>query len=109
LQDNEILILAADGVGLRDLMDDSFRPYPFLGKTMLFPTNYVSLARRTGAALIPVFAVREGARQRIVFHPPLTGMTTLASWNSTSRFWSRMYGSILTCGSSGRSSLKANC
>ena len=73
LQENEILIVAADGVGLRELMDDSFRPLPFLGKTMRFPTNYVSLARRTGASLIPVFCVRDAWRHRVVFHSPLSG------------------------------------
>jgi len=73
LQDNEILIVAADGVGVPELMDSSFRPFPFLGKTMRFPVNYVSLAKRTGAALIPVFCVRTGWRHRIVFHPPLAG------------------------------------
>ena len=71
LKAGEVLIVAADGAGRKEDMDDSFRPYPFLGRTMRFPTNYVSLAQRTGAALVPAFAVREGARHRVVIHPPL--------------------------------------
>jgi len=75
LHANEILIIAADGAGRKEDMDDSFRPFPFLGRTMLFPTNYVALARRTGAVLTPVFAIREKAHHRIVFHPPLDAET----------------------------------
>ncbi|MDD5677971.1 MAG: lysophospholipid acyltransferase family protein [Kiritimatiellae bacterium] len=71
LHANEILIVAADGAGRKENMDDSFHPFPFLGRTMLFPTNYVELARRTGAVLAPVFAIREQAHHRIVFFPPL--------------------------------------
>jgi phosphatidylinositol dimannoside acyltransferase len=71
LRRNELLIVAADGAGIRELMDDSFQPRRFLGRAMRFPTNYVSLAARTGAALLPVFAVRDGRRHRLVFHPPL--------------------------------------
>ncbi len=57
--------------GARELVDDSFRPVRFLDKDMMFPTNYVSLAERTGAALLPVFAVREGDRHSLIFHEPL--------------------------------------
>lgn len=75
LHANEILIIAADGAGRKEDMDDSFRPFPFLGRKMLFPMNYVELARRTGAVLMPVFAIREKARHRIMFHPPLNAET----------------------------------
>lgn len=71
LKNNEILVLTGDGAGIKALMDDSYRPFPFLGKTMLFPTNAVSLAQRTGACLIPVFAVRDQQRHTIMFEPPL--------------------------------------
>lgn len=67
-----ILIIAADGAGRKEDMDDSFVPLPFLGKTMRFPANYVSLAMRTGAALVPVFCLYEDGRHHIVLHPPLS-------------------------------------
>jgi len=73
LQANELLIIAADGIGQKQLMDASFLPFPFMGKTMFFPANYVSLARRTGATLLPCFILREGHRHRIVFHSPVVG------------------------------------
>lgn len=71
LHANELLIIAADGAGRKEDMDNSFLPFSFLGRTMRFPTNYATLARRTGAVLVPVFAIREKTRHRIVFNPPL--------------------------------------
>lgn len=71
LKNNEILIVAGDGVGLRVHMDKSYKPYSFLDKKMLFPTNSVMMAQRTGACLIPVFVIREKVGHRIVFEPPI--------------------------------------
>jgi len=71
LKSNEVLIIAGDGIGLRRHMDMSYQPFGFLGKKMLFPTNAGSLAERTGAAIVPVFVVREKSRHRIVFEPAL--------------------------------------
>lgn len=71
LKNNEALIIAGDGIGLKKHMDDSYMPVEFLGKKMLFPTNVVSLAKRTGALVVPVFVVRENFKHRIFFETPL--------------------------------------
>ena len=71
LKRNEILVIAGDGIGLRRHMDKSYQPHPFLGETMLFPASAISLAKRTGAPVIPVFVIREGAGHRICFQPAM--------------------------------------
>lgn len=71
LKNNEILIVAGDGPGIRHLMDDSYIPLSFLGRTMMFPANIAGLAKRTEAGIIPVFAVRDGAHHVIRFMPTL--------------------------------------
>lgn len=71
LKKNEILIVAGDGSGIRELMDASYQPYIFFGKKMLFPTGAKTLSNRTGATIIPVFVIREGARHSIVFEKPI--------------------------------------
>lgn len=71
IKNNEILIIAADGIGLKDYMDKSFFPFEFLGKKMLFPTGAASMAKKTGAGMIPVFVVREKTKHRIVFESPI--------------------------------------
>lgn len=80
LKEGRILIVAADGAGRKEDMDDSFKPLPFLGKTMRFPTNYVSLAQRTGAALVPCFTVRDGLMHRVELHPPLVPETAVQDY-----------------------------
>lgn len=72
LKANEVLIIAADGNGLKEHMDESHAPFEFLGQRMLFPAKLASLACRTGASAVPVFSIREGPRHAIVFEPPLT-------------------------------------
>ena len=71
LKNNEILIIAGDGIGLKAHIDRSYKSFDFLGKKMLFPTNTAILAARTGASILPVFVIREKTRHRIVFEPPL--------------------------------------
>lgn len=71
LKNNEILIVAGDGIGLQNHMDRSYQPFDFLGKKMLFPTNPVVLAKKTGAEIIPVFVVRKKRYHTIVFEPPI--------------------------------------
>jgi KDO2-lipid IV(A) lauroyltransferase len=71
LKKNEILIVAGDGIGLKRHMDMSYLPFDFLGKKMLFPVNAADLAKRTGASIIPILVIREGAGHKIVFEPPL--------------------------------------
>jgi len=66
LRDNEILIIAGDGAGVRSLMTKGYVPYRFLGKRMLFPSNVAAMAKKTGASLVPAFVVRRGVRHAIV-------------------------------------------
>lgn len=72
LKKNEILIIAGDGIGLKRHIDKSYSSFDFLGKKMLFPTRSASLAKRTGALIVPVFVVRETAKHRIFFELPLS-------------------------------------
>jgi lauroyl/myristoyl acyltransferase len=44
---------------------------PFFGRTALLPSAHVALALRTGAALLPAFAHRDGGVLRAVFEPPI--------------------------------------
>ncbi|HEX9495528.1 MAG TPA: lysophospholipid acyltransferase family protein [Candidatus Limnocylindria bacterium] len=44
---------------------------PFFGQEALLPSAHVALALRTGAALVPAFAHREGRVLRAVFEPEL--------------------------------------
>lgn len=72
---NEILLVAGDGVGIKAHMKNGYRDIPFLGKEMLFPTGGYAMAKRTGAALLPVFAVRERHRHKIIIEPPIDTST----------------------------------
>lgn len=71
LQQNQLLIMAGDGIGLKQHMDKSYHPMDFLGKKMLFPSGPVVMAKRTGAALVPVFAIRDRQRYQVVICPPI--------------------------------------
>ena len=44
---------------------------PFFGRETLLPSAHVAIALRTGAALVPAFAVREGRRLRACIGPEL--------------------------------------
>jgi len=74
LQNNELLMIAGDGVGGARLPGTNYLPLPFLGRTMLFPPGPARLARGTGAPLIPLFCVQEKGswRYRVVFGPAIT-------------------------------------
>lgn len=71
LKNNEILIIAGDGTGIKSMMDNSYENFYFLGKKMLFPTNNFALARRTSASIIPAFVVRNKSVNNIIFFPAL--------------------------------------
>lgn len=71
LKRGEVLIVAADGSGVASHINKSFQPFLFLGQRTLFTLNTVQMARRTGAALIPTFVVRDDWRHRIVMEAPL--------------------------------------
>jgi KDO2-lipid IV(A) lauroyltransferase len=47
------------------------RPGPFLAGMRRFPSAGMDLARRAGAALVPVFLLREGDGYVLRVHPPL--------------------------------------
>lgn len=66
LKHGEVLIVAADGVGLKAHMDRGYQELTFLGQPMLFPVGLLGLARKTGAAMLPAFVVRQGWRHRVV-------------------------------------------
>ena len=71
LKKNQILLLAGDGIGLKRHMNKGYHPFNFLGRTMLFPTGSLSIAEFTGSAILPIFAVRNKHRHRIIIEPPL--------------------------------------
>ncbi len=71
LKQNQVLIIAADGVGLPEHMKKGYSPFSFLGKRMLFPINVASLATRTGASIVPAFVIREGVRHKLVIEPAI--------------------------------------
>jgi KDO2-lipid IV(A) lauroyltransferase len=71
LRKNEILIIAADGVGLPEHMNKGYTPFLFLGKKVLFPSNIISLAKRTGASVLPIFVIRDRIKHKIVIEPAI--------------------------------------
>lgn len=72
LKNNEVLIVAADGIGMPEHMSRGYLPIPFLGKEMLFPSNMLALAERTGATILPAFVARqEGSHHRLIIENPL--------------------------------------
>ena len=72
LRDNQILLMAGDGIGLKDHMDNSYLPFEIFGKSMRFPVGPATVALKTGASLLPAFAIRQKKGHKIVFLPPLT-------------------------------------
>lgn len=59
LQNNEVLFIAADGIGGIRGIGPNYIPVSFLGKTMSFPPGPARMARKTGAAIIPLFCVQQ--------------------------------------------------
>ena len=71
LQENQILVVAADGIGLREHMKSGYAAFSFFGNQVLFPSRVISLARRTGSPIVPTFVIRNKRRHRIIFEPPI--------------------------------------
>lgn len=71
LKENQILVVAADGVGLREHMKSGYAAFAFFGNQVLFPSNVISLARRTGSPIVPTFVIRDKRRHRIIFEPAI--------------------------------------
>jgi KDO2-lipid IV(A) lauroyltransferase len=69
LRDNEVVIVTGDGSGVPEHITKSHPVVDFLGRKMFMPTGPVTLARRTGAALVPAFVFRHGHRHRVVIEP----------------------------------------
>ncbi|MDP6522865.1 MAG: lysophospholipid acyltransferase family protein [Kiritimatiellia bacterium] len=59
LQNNEVLFIASDGIGGIRGIGPNYLPVPFLGKTMSFPPGPARMARKTGAALIPLLCLQQ--------------------------------------------------
>jgi KDO2-lipid IV(A) lauroyltransferase len=70
LKNNEILVVAADGIGIRKHMIKGYLPVPFLGGKALFPLNIASFARKTGSSILPIFVVREFRSKHKIFIEP---------------------------------------
>ena len=68
---NEILLIAGDGIGIKEHMGKGYKSFPFLGRSMLFPIGGVTLAKRTQASILPVFAMRKRHHHKIVIEPPI--------------------------------------
>ena len=71
LKRNEILLIAGDGIGIKAHMDKGYKSFSFLGRSMLFPTGSIKMAKFTKASLLPVFALRQKHRHKIVIEPPV--------------------------------------
>lgn len=69
LKKNQILLIAGDGIGIKKYMDKGYRSFPFLGRSMLFPTGSTAIARMAKSSILPVFAVRKKHRHTIVIAP----------------------------------------
>ena len=72
LAKNEVVMITGDGIGGIRGHGDNYIPVRFLGKTMMFPPGPARIARRTGAALIPLFCVQtDHWRYRAIFEEPV--------------------------------------
>lgn len=72
LKKNEILVIAADGIGIPEHMKKGYGPFIFLGKKMLFPSNITSLAKRTGSSILPIFVIRNmNNKHKIIIESPI--------------------------------------
>lgn len=67
LRQNGLICIAADA-----RRGHKFIAAPFLGHTFFFPTAMVSLAKLTGAAILPLFCIQEsGDRVRLIIESPI--------------------------------------
>ena len=71
LKENQVLIMAGDGIGQKKYIDRSYSVFDIFGKQMSFPMGPAAIARRTGATLLPVFVVRRTIKHHIVFEKAL--------------------------------------
>lgn len=71
LKKNKILLIGGDGIGVKKYMGKGYKRFEFLGRQMRFPTGAVALAKWTGAAMLPVFDLRDRFRHTIVIERPI--------------------------------------
>ncbi len=62
LENNEILMIAGDGVGGIRRPGANYLPTDFLGQVMLFPPGPAKLARLTNAPILPLFCIQDTGR-----------------------------------------------
>ncbi len=67
LKQNEIICITGDGILGKKLL-----PIKFLGHTRLFSTGMVSLARLSGASILPIFCIENGdGNVCLIIEPPI--------------------------------------
>jgi lauroyl/myristoyl acyltransferase len=90
LQQNQIICIAADGTTGQGHMDA-----PFLGGSFRFSTGMVSLARLTGAALLPIFCNKEPPGRLILTVEPALPMASAGGRDESTRNAIRLYASLM--------------
>jgi lauroyl/myristoyl acyltransferase len=77
LQNNEILMIAADGIGGIRGAGKNYLPIRFLGKTMMFPPGPARIARKTGSAILPLFCIEQATgKYKTVIGKPIDQQVT---------------------------------
>jgi len=72
LEQNEVLMITGDGRGGANPVGNKYIIVDFLGQKTHFPPGPVTIARKTGAKMLPLFCFRlPDGRQRVEIHPPL--------------------------------------
>lgn len=75
LKNNGVLMMTGDGTGGGEFVGN-FKPFPFMGLTMLFPVGVAKIAGKTGASILPMFTIKEKGKFRyrtIIEAPILSG------------------------------------
>lgn len=72
LEQNEVLMITGDGRGGTDPVGNKYIIVDFLEQKTYFPPGPVTLARKTGAKMLPLFCYRlPDGRHCVEIHPPL--------------------------------------
>ncbi len=75
---NNVLMISGDGAGGGKFIG-KYRFFPFLGEPTLFPVGAMTLAVKTGAAVLPLFTVlNEDGTYSTVIHEPIDGSPGIA-------------------------------
>jgi len=73
LEQNEVLMITGDGRGGANPVGNKYIIVDFLGQKTYFPPGPVTIARKTGAKMLPLFCFRlPDGRQCLEIHPPLS-------------------------------------